>query len=267
MGKFQTSVQNQNAIPLGSCKLEIENWPGDFLDMVDVGILSGAVLTIARKTTTITPDNAPEIPVEVRVTGGTVKATLLEWSLDTLEKLGVGTVVSVAGTPVSGATKAVAAGAWSYGEFIPVTDEPSAAITGVSGGTDGPLVENTDYIVVTTAEGATGIIVIDSATVTTEDQAVTVTYGYTPIASKSITLGGVGAAPVYVACRLTNTNAAGKQRGYRLYKAQFSADIEHTYNSDDEAKPSGLPITLTVYVDYSRAENDQVVGLFDEQAV
>ena len=264
---FQTSVQNPAAIRLGSCKLEVEDYPGTFTSMTDVGILKGAKLVLTRESITIQPDNAPEVDVSDQITGAEVTATLHEWTLETLEKLGLGTVTTVTATPVSGQTLVVASGAWAYSTFIPVTDQPSASIASVVGSTNPTLVAGTDYHVITDDEGVTGIVVLDSGTVTTTAQALTIIYGYTPIASKTIKLGGKGSTPKYIAVRMTNTNAAGKKYRYQLFKAKLSSNFEHTFTADAGGEPAGIPITLTARPDPMLDDEENVIQIYDEQAV
>lgn len=264
---FQTSVQNPAAIRLGSCKLEVEDYPGTFASMTDVGILKGAKLTVNRESITIQPDNAPEVDVSDQITGAEVTATLHEWTLATLEKLGLGTVTIVTTAPVSGKVLNVASGAWDFSTFIPVTDQPSASIASVVGSTNPSLVAGTDYHVITDDEGVTGIVVLDSDTVTTDAQALTITYGYTPIASKTIKLGGKGSTPKYIAVQMTNTNAAGKKYRYQLFKARLSSNFEHTFTADAGGEPAGIPITLTARPDPARPDGENVIQIYDEQAV
>jgi hypothetical protein len=264
---FQTSVQNPAAIRLGSCKLEVEDHPGAFTDMTDVGILKGAKLTVNRESITIQPDNAPEVDVSDQITGAEVTATLHEWTLATLEKLGLGTVTTETGDPASGKVLNVASGAWDYSTFIPVTDQPSAAIASVSGSEDSTLTLDTDYMVITDENGVTGIIVLESVNLTTTAQVLTITYGYTPIISKAITLGGAGTTPKYIAVQMTNTNAAGKKYRYRLFKVKLSSNFEHTFTADSGGEPAGIPITLTARPDPTLPDDENVIQIYDEQAV
>jgi hypothetical protein len=264
---FQTSVQNPDAIRIGSCKLEVEDYPGTFTSMINVGILKGAKLTVNRQSITIQPDNAPEVDVSDQITGAEVTATLHEWTLETLEKLGLGTVTTVTGTAVSGKVLNIASGAWGYSQFIPVTDQPSATIASVAGSTDSTLVAGTDYHVIADEKGVTGIIVLDTEKLTTTAQALTITYGYTPIASKAIKLGGKGSTPKYIAVQMTNTNAAGKKYRYRLFKVKLSSNFEHTFTADASGEPAGIPITLTARPDPALDEAENVIQIYDEQAV
>jgi len=264
---FQTSVQNPAAIRIGSCKIEVEDYPGAFTDMVDVGILKGAKLTVNRQSITIQPDNAPEVDVADQITGAEVTATLHEWTLETLEKLGIGTVTTETGATVSGKVLNVASGAWDYSQFIPVTNQPSATIASVAGSEDSTLTLDTDYMVITDEKGVTGIVVLESGNLTTTAQVLTITYGYTPVVSQTIKLGGKGATPKYIAVQLTNTNAAGKKYRYRLFKVKLSSNFEHTFTADSGGEPAGIPITLTARPDPTLPDDENVIQIYDEQAV
>ena len=261
---FQTSVQNSDAIRLGSCKLEVEDHPGAFVSMTDVGILKGAKLTINYQRITFSPDNAPEVDVSDQIVSAEITATLHEWTLDTLGQLGLGTVAVTANSPVSGKTLTVAAGAWAKDTFIPVTPQPVGTVTQVKEG-DATLAVLTDYIVAVDANGVTGIVVIKAPA--TPAKALTITYGYTPAASKTITLGGKGAKPKFVAVQMTNTNATGKAYRYRLFKAKLSSNFEHTFTADASGEPAGIPITLTARPDPTLDDEENVIQIYDEQAV
>ena len=261
---FQTSVQNSDAIRLGSCKLEVEDHPGSFVSMTDVGILKGAKLTLNYQRVTFLPDNAPEVDVTDQITGAEVTATLHEWTLSTLELLGLGTVTAENGTPVSGKTLTIAAGAWEDDKFIAVTEQPSGVVTKVEEGVT-ELMLDADYIVMTDANGVTGIVVTRKPALPAA--ALTITYGYTPNVSKSITLGGKGASPKFVAVQMTNTNAAGKKYRYRLFKAKLSSNFEHTFTADASGEPAGIPITLTARPDPTLDDEENVIQIYDEQAV
>lgn len=262
---FQTNVQDTDAIRLGSCKIEVGDWPGSFTSMTDLGILKSAKLGAKKIVRTIKPDNAPEVTIESKFTEVNITATLFEWTLDTLELLGLGSVSTEAGTPVSGQLKTILSGAWDYQKFIPVTDQPSGVISGVSAQTDNALTLGTDYLVVTDDAGVTGIIILDSEGVTTTTQNVTITFGYTPAAAKTISIDGDGAQPVYRTVRLTNTNAAGKAYIYKVYKATLTGDFEHAFNADADGEPTGIPIALKGEIDYDQA--NKIFDIRDQQAV
>ena len=264
---YQTSVQNSDAIRIGSCKLEVKAHPGTFTDMINVGILRGAKIVLNRKVTTFLPDNAAKITLSVQNTGAEITATLYEWTLDTLEHLGIGTVVDTPTTPVTGTSLTIASGAWAYSKFVPVTNQPSASITSVAGSVNATLVEGTDYIAMTDENGVTGVILLSGGAISTLVQTMTIVYGYTPVASKTITIGGRSANPTYVLVQMTNVNADGDKLQYRLFKVTMTSNYEHTFTVDDDGEPAGIPITLEAMPDPDIADTANVIQIYDEQAV
>lgn len=264
---YQTSNQNPAAIRLGSCKVEVEAWPPTWEDMTDLGIAAGPAMRLLRNVMEYEPENAPKIVVEERTDGAEIDVTLKEWTLATLNLLQGGTLSEVEGTPVASATRIVTSGAWDYDEVIWVASAPTVAIASVAGTVNTTLVEETDYRVVTNAAGQTGVVMIDSETVTTKVQALTITYGYTPNASKTLKFGSAGRAPQYVGVRLTNTNATGKRYQYGFYKALVSGGFEHKFPKDGDPEPAGLPLKIVAYVDSTRPTDDDIFWISDEQAV
>jgi len=88
-------------------------------------------------------------------------------------------------------------------------DKAVLAITSVTGSVDGALTANTDYFKGQNENLDTCITLIDSATLTTESQSITIVYDYTPAASKKLSSGGKKTiAPKVV--RLTNTDENGR---------------------------------------------------------
>jgi len=81
----------------------------------------------------------------------------------------------------------VSSGSWNYNNFIRITnqngDGSAITVNSVTGATDGLLVAGTDYYVGQNDDGEYGIFIIDSATVTTETQDITIDYDYTPNSS------------------------------------------------------------------------------------
>ena len=100
---------------------------------------------------------------------------------------------AIAGTLVAAASQLVASGAWGYNDFIAIAnqnyDGGVITVNSVTAGTNGLLVSGTDYFIGTNDKGVHGIFVIDSLTVTTEAQTITIVYDYTPATGKKITAG------------------------------------------------------------------------------
>ncbi len=137
----------------------------------------------ADDTWTILKSTIPELSV--------VGEFLENFDRDLINKLLWGTIENVAWTIVNNFSQEVASGDWNYNKFIPLTNQngDGSAITpdSVTAGTDGALVLDTDYFL-TDVDGVKGIMIIDSTTVTTEAQTITIVYDYTPNASEKIIL-------------------------------------------------------------------------------
>ena len=174
--------------------------------LVNMGALRNIRFTSEPITTIVNSDNRGEIIRKSRMPGR-IEAELLEpGDADTLENIfkGLITKSSVAGSIVNNASQVVASGSWNYNVFIPFTnqdaDGTAPVVDSVILGTNGAIVLNTDYMLVKDpATGKWGIIIIDSTTVTTEAQSVTIQTDYTPAASEILT-GGTNqtATPRYV---------------------------------------------------------------------
>ena len=117
-----------------------------------------------------------------------ISATWFEWNNPSANAIMLGlTDLNVAGAPVAWASQVVASWAWSYNVPIRLANKHGAwlaTINSVTGGTNWALVVNVDYIKVVDSEGYTTITIIDSATVTTQSQTITINYDYTPTATK-----------------------------------------------------------------------------------
>jgi len=180
-------------------------WVGDDANsLVDMGALRNVRFTSELVTTIVNSDNRGEIIRKSRMPGK-VEAELLEpGDADTLENIfkGIITKTSNAGTPLTNEQEVIAAG-WAYNTFIPFeyqdADGTAPTVDSVTGGTDGALALNTDYIVVQHDDGRWGFMVIDSTAVTTLSQTLTVQIDVTPSAAKVLT-GGTNqtATPRYV---------------------------------------------------------------------
>jgi hypothetical protein len=162
----------------------------------DMGLLAGGVvLTHNWEEELIDAGNAKKILKKIKnQTLGVAPSAL--WSQDTsiYEKLGGGVYnrTAVAGTIVNNASQVVAIG-WAYNKFIKIENQngSGAIITpdSVTASTNGLLVANTDYYIGQNDRGEYGIFILDSATVTTLNQTITIVYDYTPSASSYITAG------------------------------------------------------------------------------
>jgi len=168
---------------------------------------------------------------------------------------------TVAGTLVENEEYVASSGAWNYGKFILLPGQNSSGakqtIASVVGSVDGALVLDTDYFQVQLDEVGWGLYIIDSTTVTTEAQNITITYDYTPAASTVLKTGGVKTInPIEL--KFETLDASSNEVTLIFYKVNPSGTIGHGFTGENEATPATIPFTFTAVKDTSRAEGDQL---------
>jgi hypothetical protein len=266
---YQTSVQKKSAIRFGSCKIEI----GDTVpSLEDIGIVKSVVFTEELTFSDRGADNADMIRF-LRKVQAIVTGDQEELDLEMLFKLRgeIDSYSTVAGTEVPGAVQVIYAGSWGYNDFIQIEnqmgDKTQPTINSVTGSTDGALVAETDYFVGQDDDGDWGIFIIDSVTVTTENQNITINYDYTPSAAKKLEAGGSGKEMTSKIVRLTNTDENGKVLRLTLWKVYYNANFNITFQPDEGEDPAANPFTLLGVPDTSKAAGKQVYEIYDEQSV
>ena len=145
---------------------------------------------------------------------------------DTIVLLLGGTPSDVAGVLVGGASQVLASGDWAYNGANIVENQNGdgsiLTINSVTGGTDGLLVVGTDYFVGQDVNGKTIVTIIDSATVTTETQAMTIDYDYTPNTREDMTFPVVFTETPRLYVKITATDTAtAKTRIFIIDDAAF----------------------------------------------
>ncbi len=185
------------ALDSNAILIEVGNlWVGDDAgSLVDMGALRNIRFSSELITTVINSDNRGEIIRKSRMPGK-IEAELLE--VGDAAKLanifkGLITLGSVAGSPLSNEQEVHAANSWAFNSFIPFeyqdADGTAPTVDSVTGGTNGSLTVNVDYIIVQHDDGRWGIMVIDSSTVTTVNQTLTIQIDVTPAASATLSGG------------------------------------------------------------------------------
>lgn len=253
-----TNIQNKEALRKGSVKVSIGD---DFDSLVDIGALREPVLTSLVQNHSIEFDNTDEL--KKFVDGKKIQFTfdLTEINLTNLEKLESGLVnlTTQSGTIVSGEVQTVSSGDWGYNDFIKIenqnADGSAITVNSVSAGTNGALVEDTDYYIGTNENGDYGIFVIDSTTVTTEDQTISIDYDYTPAASKKITFNDKGTKDANAVVRLENVDENDKV---------FRVDIEKVTNMTAPTISFAADTEEDVAVSSLQLEGE-IVEILDEQ--
>ena len=198
MGLNQTTVLNEKAVQIGSAAMFYS------LDNGSSFTGLGAADTLVM-TEEITPlDGEPDNAVKPRRADGigqqTVTVTGNLWENDPVKiaaiRGGIDVVTSTAGTPVSGATQVKASGAWEFDVPFEIEGQNASGaaltITSITGSVDGAIVEGTDFFQQKDkSTGKWSVVIVDSLTVTTEAQTMTVLYDYTPASNIKVTTGGI----------------------------------------------------------------------------
>ena len=254
----QTSIQEENAIRLGSLRVLIG---ADASSLVDIGTIRSGVFNNLSENQEVAFDNAPSLRKFVNGNKASLACEIQEINLTNIAVMdgGLLTLDTVAGTLVSGESQAVASGAWAYEKFIALEnqngDGSKPTINSVTGGTNGALTVNDDYFV-TQVGNQWGIVVRDGPNADTESQSITINYDYTPNASKRITLNQSGnKVPFYM--QLTNTDADGNIMTFDIENVTNTTPISIPFATDAGDDVASLPVTLEGYM----VEN----GWVDEQ--
>lgn len=235
----------------------------------DIGLLAGGS-TLTHNFTKETINGGNKAKIIDRVKDQTVAlAPSALWSqdLEVFQKLGGGlyTRTAVAGSIVNNATQAVASGAWAYNKFIKITNQNynGGAITvdSVTGATDGLLVADTDYYVGQNDKGEYGVFIIDSATVTTLSQIMTIQYDYTPAASSYITAGTSTLSLTSFQVRMrhyTDVALTTYDQEVYIYSASTDAGIQFNFKGQNEEGLFETTMAFTGALDESRTAGDQL---------
>lgn len=246
------SAQDANALLAEAADLYVGD---DASSLINMGSLRNVVFTGEIIQIKIDSDNNGTILNKARINGAISAEWLEAGDMDNVAEVfkGLVTAASVAGTPVAGASQVVASGSWNYNVMIIIAnqngDQTQPTINSVTLGTDGAIVLNTDYMVVKDAgTNEWGIIIIDSATVTTESQTVTINYDYTPAASKTLT-GGASmqtATDRYVRLIAESEDSASITRQIDLAAAVATSPILMQFLDTETSQDVGvMPVTFT----------------------
>lgn len=223
-------------------------WVGDDAgSVVDMGAVRNVRFTSEQVQTVIQSDNRGEVLRKSRMPGRVEFDMLEVGDADSLENIfkGIVTKSTNAGTPLSNETEVIASGAWDYNTFIPFeyqeSDGTAPTVDSITGGTNGALTVNVDYIIVQHDDSRWGFMVLDSTTVTTIAQTLTVQIDVTPAASKVIT-GGTNqtATPRYVKLIAPSEDAAGTTRELVLESALATSPMLLPFVDVENANDVGV---------------------------
>jgi hypothetical protein len=238
--------------------------------LTDLGVLKGdASIEITYDKVKVEGSKAETLVDFVKNMKATATFEMYQLHLPNIQKLfdGAATITSEDGTPVSAEDEVIASGDWSFEQFVPFEkyngDGTEPTINSVTGSVDGALVEDTDYYIVKNEEARWGIIILDSATVTTEEQDITVNKDYTPAASKTLDMGNASAELVTKIVELSKT-IGGKLFRARLWSATNEAGLTLSFPDSAGDDPASIPISVVGGLDTDRASGKQLIEIYDE---
>ena len=253
-------------VPAG-CTVKVGDSIGS---LTDLGVLKGdAAVEVTYDLVEVLGSKAEEVMSYAKNMKAAATAELYQLHLPYIQKVldGVATVTSIDGTPVTGYSQVVSSGAWSYEKFIPFDKQHGTGAkitpTSVTGSVDGALVLDTDYFVMKNEQGIWGLYVIDSTTVTTEAQNITIVYDYTPAVSKTLKMGAASAQMVAKIVEFSKT-VAGKVFRVRLWSAKNETGITLAFPNSDTDEPASLPLSLSGRLDATKATGEQLLEVYDE---
>lgn len=203
----------------------------------------------------IDSDNNGTILNKARLNGSITADWLEPGDMANLEELfkGLVTLSTTAGTPVAGATQALAS-PFVANDFYLIENQNGdgtiITINTVTGGTDGALTADDDYHLVIDDQGDYGIIlntVAGGTNITTLTQVVTIDYDYTPNASRNL-VGGASmqtATDRYVRLVAESEDDAAVTRQIDLAAAVASSPMLLQFLDVETSTDVGvMPITL-----------------------
>lgn len=244
------AASDSNAILLEYGNISVGDDAGS---LVDIGSVRNVRFTGRQERIKVDSDNNGTILNKARITGVIEFDWLEPGHMTNLESLFKGLVTrsTTAGTLVEDAEQTVASGSWNYEKQIVIenqnNDLSEITINSVTLGTNGAIVEGTDYTKVKdAATGKWGIVIWDSATVTTESQSVVIDYDYTPAAAQVLTGGTSQTATArYVKITGPSEDSATTTRDITLDSAVAASDMLIPYVDVEQSGDVGvMPVTL-----------------------
>ncbi len=130
---------------------------------------------------------------------------------------------------------------------------------------DTTYTSGTDYVTYL-ADGTTYLQRLSGGSIVS-GTAVSVSYTYTPIASKKFTVGGSINQAKYLHVWFVNKQADGKRFILEIYRVTGIESAELSFGSDKAKDLVTMPVAMIGRIDSSRAENDQLYNTVDEVTV
>lgn len=262
MAQYNNSASNTFQELKGSALVSIAPYTAGTPAWVNIGPVRGIEVKEDMTAVDIEFDNTAKRKVisKQEMTVAFQQMQRLNPAIMQILRSGVDTFTTTAGTIVNNASQVLAVSGWSFSGFNEIENQNynGSAITvdSVTGSVDGLLVLGTDYFVGKNANGKYGVTIVDTATVTTIAQTITIVYDYTPSASFRSQIGGATELP-YVMMKFESitANQNGTQGLHTVicYRGQQEAGSEWAYTQDAADDPLvANPISFRFFEDSNR---------------
>jgi len=210
-------------------------------------------------------DEVSNETVDISISAGQVL------DLELVSKLtgGLFTYSTVAGTPVAGHDFVASSGAWSFDKTILLDkqngDGSKPTINTVTGSVDGALVEDTDYFVTKLDGAGWAVVILDTVTVTTEAQDITVNFDYTPSAKSIIKRGGIKIiTPIELAFQTIGSSQVDGSDEYvtfYFHKVFSNGNHGHGFSPENSAEPITMELGFTAKKDTNKESGNQLMQI------
>lgn len=258
-------------VPAG-CTFKIGDTVGG---LATLGVLKGdSTIEITYDLIEALGSKAEELISYAKNMRAVANCVLYQLHLPNFDKIMGGLTVTTpqAGVIVDDHVQLVPSGTWKWNVFIQANKQngdksllqiDATGVPTVSGSVDGALVADTDFSMVQDEEGEWGIIIMDSATVTTEAQELTYTYDYTPNASNTLVMGSPVGTMTAKIVEFSKTIAAKVFRA-RLWSAKNEAGMVLAFPDSINDEPASMPVALSGRLDAGKADGAQLIEIYDE---
>jgi len=265
---------NDRELHVGSATIKVAMYDdklATYETAMEIGMLDGVSFKVTGDTNAVETDNADDIDFGMTNQQAEIAASAWKnFDIDMFYNLtgGMGKVTTVAASTATTVTDE----GMKFTAKAPTQNlkHKSAEETGCTSivvkSLDGTTtyVVDTDYTVAVSYSGYTTITRVATGTIP-EDSGVLVSYSYKAIISKKFTYGSTK-MPLYLHVWLVNTNADGKKFIIEIYRVSSIKSAELTLGSDKSKALMQMPISIIGKPDSSRAVDDDLFSIYDEQS-
>jgi hypothetical protein len=266
----QTTIQSVEALRWGSAKVEAALYSDGFGSLQNLGAIRELVITETFNPVKVISDNAGIVRRFINSQMVNVKFMWLEPELSKLDVLrgGFDTYATVAASPTPVTDEEVVLDGIDFTRLA-YKNADNTVVTSIvvttNDATPVTLTKDTDYGVAVSSDGWTGIVRIAGGAIGDGDT-VLVDYSYTPASQKTLSTGGNNII-LPIVMRFTNTDEDSTDLRIDLYQGTWNVGMIWTFLSDQAEDVMQFPVEIEGDLDESRTAGDQLLKIYDGQAV